>query len=185
MSLEQAKEQANSRVSRTVVVLHWLLAASVFFLFVSSWWMLGLPLPSDEFTYRVLPFQLHKNIGFSLFIVIVAMFAIRLFGRDKQELAARSQLQQLADIDHLIVYFLLALCCLSGYLSSSFSGWETTIWWVINLPAWTGEDDALNILFSNIHMWSCWALLAVIAMHIAAAIYHGFGNDGMIDKMFR
>ncbi|HCC81915.1 MAG TPA: cytochrome b, partial [Methylophaga sp.] len=31
--------------NRAVVVIHWLLAVSIFFLFISSWWMMGLPLP--------------------------------------------------------------------------------------------------------------------------------------------
>ena len=52
--------------NRTAVILHWILAVSIFFLFVSSWWMLGLPLPSKELTFREFPFQLHKNIGITL-----------------------------------------------------------------------------------------------------------------------
>lgn len=94
-------------------------------------------------------------------------------------------MDRLASIDHLTIYFLVAACCVSGYLSSSFSGWDTSFWWVINLPAWSGESDSLNILFSDIHMWTCWLLLAVLMMHIAAAIYHAFADDGLIDKMFK
>ncbi len=47
--------------NRAVVVLHWLLAVSIFFLFISSWWMMGLPLPSEELQFRAFPFQLHKK----------------------------------------------------------------------------------------------------------------------------
>ena len=108
--------------------------------------MLSLPLPSDLFTYRELPFQLHKNVGLTLFVFIAAMFSIRIINKDRVVLASRTRMQKLADLDYMLIYFLLAACCLSGYLSSSYSGWETRLWWLISIPAWTGENDDLNIL---------------------------------------
>ena len=183
--VHMSAQDQSTGVNRTTVVLHWMLAASIFFLFVSSWWMLALPLPSDLFTYRELPFQLHKNVGLTVLLFAIVMFSIRIARRNREALARRSRLQKLADMDHLLLYFLLAACCLSGYLSSSYSGWETRIWWQLSVPAWTGENDALNIFFSDLHMWSCWILLAVISSHIAAALYHACRDDGMINKMFR
>lgn len=177
--------QPEDSVTRTTLLLHWIVAASVLFLFVSSWWMLALPLPSEVFTYRQLPFQLHKNVGLTLFLFVLVMLAIRIVSAVKQERVSRSWMQSLAVVDHFVIYFLLAAACLSGYMSSSYSGWETTVWWLIEIPAWTNENDELNMFFSDIHMWSCWALLAIITTHIAAAIYHAFNNDGMINKMFR
>ena len=173
------------RLSKITVMLHWVLASSVFFLFASSWWMLSLPLPSAEFTYRVLPFQLHKNIGITLLLIAVTMAAIRIAKGSNGHPKNPDRLQKLAALDHLIMYLLLAACCLSGYLSSSYSGWETSFWWILNLPAWAEENDDLNILFSDLHLWSCWALLAVLTLHIGAAIYHGIADDGLINKMFR
>jgi len=147
--------------------------------------MLSLPLPSAEFTYRVLPFQLHKNIGMTVLLITVTMATIRIADNGNRHLNNPDRRQKLAVLDHLIMYLLIAACCLSGYLSSSYSGWETSFWWVLNLPAWAEENDDLNILFSGLHLWSCWALLAVLTLHIGAAIYHGIADDGLINKMFR
>ncbi len=177
--------QSEESLPPRVVLLHWLLALSVFFLFVSSWWMLSLPLPSDTFTYREVPFQLHKNIGITVFIGLIVMMANRFAYLVRQARAQESWLQRMAVWDHLLLYLLLALCCLSGYASSSYSGWATRYWWLIELPLWSAENDELNILFSEIHMISCWALLALMLLHIGAAVYHAFGNDGTIDKIFR
>lgn len=182
MSGESVEQE---RLPKITVILHWVLASSVFFLFVSSWWMLSLPLPSAEFTYRVMPFQLHKNVGMTLLLITVTMAAIRIANSSDRHLLYPSRMQKLAALDHLIMYLLLGACCLTGYLSSSYSGWETSFWWILNLPAWAQENDDLNILFSGLHLWSCWALLAVIALHIGAAIYHGIADDGLINKMFR
>lgn len=157
--------------------LHWIVAASVFFLFVSSWWMLGLPLPSDNFTYREIPFQLHKNVGLSLFALVVLMLWIY-WRRRGRELPANRKLV------HGLMYFLLIAGCATGYMSSSYSGWATTFWWLVELPAWAAEDDSLNILWSDLHMWSCWALLITVGVHLGAALFHGFREDGEIGDMF-
>lgn len=183
--VETAAGSAGQSLPRLVVLLHWLVAATVIFLFVSSWWMLSLPLPSDEFTYRELPFQLHKNIGISLFVAAMTMAALRVKTLLQETRTNRTWLQRLAIWDHILLYMLLAVCCLSGYVSSSYSGWSTTLWWIVEIPAWTEENDELNILFSDIHMFSCWALLGLLLLHVGAAIYHALGNDGEIDKMFR
>ena len=175
----------NQNLPRLVVVLHWLVAASVFFLFVSSWWMLSLPLPSAEFTYRELPFQLHKNIGITLLVAVITMAAMRVRSLLREANSPQGWLQRLAVWDHILLYTLLTVCCLSGYMSSSYSGWTTTLWWLVDIQSTTAENDELNILFSEVHLWSCWALLALLLLHIGAAIYHGIGNDGAIDKMFR
>ncbi len=169
----------------TTVILHWVIAASVFFLYISSWWMLALPLPSDAFTYRVLPFQLHKNIGLSILIFAVVMAALQIKNNGSNDLEARSRFQKLLNFDHAVIYFLVAACCITGYLSSSYSGWGTSFWWIADLPDWAAENDDLNIFFSDLHMWSCWALLAVITLHVGATIYHAFNDDGLINNMFR
>ena len=175
----------DENLSPIIVWLHWLAAAAVFFLFISSWWMLGLPLPSDNFTYRELPFQLHKNIGITLMLFVVVMIGSRTFLKRKQGEIARTRLEKLAELDHLLTYLLLLVCCVSGYLSSSYSGWPTSFWWMLEFPAWTEEDDGLNILFSDLHLWSCWALLAVVSLHITAVLYHAFSDATNIRKMFR
>lgn len=173
--------------SRTAVIVHWLLAVAVFFLFASSWWMLALPLPSDEFTYREFPFQLHKNLGITLVPLLGMLLYSRLRHRPSGLApdAARPWMRNLAIVGHVVLYALILAVCVSGYLSSSYSGWGTTLWWLVELPDWGYEHEELNILYSNIHLWTCWALLAVIAVHVGGALYHAFRNDGVVRRMLR
>jgi cytochrome b561 len=169
------------------VVSHWFIAFSVFFLFVSSWWMLALPLPSDEFRFREFPFQLHKNLGITIILLMIVMAIVRL-----------SSGQALADVDtesagmrrlrlsgHIALYVLVFAVCITGYMSSSYSGWGTTWWWLIDLPYWGYEDEELNQLYSDLHLWACWALLIAMAAHIGAALIHAFRNDGLVRRIVR
>ena len=67
-------------------LIHALIAVGVFFVLISSWWMMALPLPSKVFTYRAFPFQLHKNVG----ITVVFLVAVLLYLRLRYVLAART-----------------------------------------------------------------------------------------------
>lgn len=176
-----------SGYSRSVIVLHVLLAIAIFFLFASSWWMLGLPLASPEFRFREIPFQLHKNIGITLVVLIAAMIWLRFRHRPLPPPAdiVTPRTYRLAVADHVILYMLIFACCLSGYLSSSYSGWGTTLWWLVELPYWGHENERLNQLYSDIHLWTCWLLLGVVALHVSGALYHAFRNDGVVRRMLR
>ena len=173
--------------SLTAVLIHWLLAVSIFFLFVSSWWMMGLPLPSDELTFRELPFQLHKNVGITLVFALAILLYVRLRHRPAppEGMADRPWLRRLAAADHVLLYVLIVAVCVSGYVSSSYTRWGTTLWWLVDLPDWGREDEDLNMFYSDIHLWTAWALLAVMAVHIGGALYHAFRNDGIVRRMLR
>ncbi len=167
--------------TRSAIILHWIIAVSTIFLFVSSWWMLALPY--NEF--RVFPFQLHKNVGLTLALLLSLLLYVRLQHKPDpiQSPAYTQWMHKLASFTHIALYVLIFVGCISGFMSSSFSGWGTTIWWAIELSEWGWEDRELNELFSTVHLWTCWALLAVIILHVAGAVYHAFRRDGVVDRM--
>ena len=171
--------------SRTALVLHWIMAISIFFLFISSWWMLGLPLASAEWRFREIPFQLHKNIGVTLVAVSFLLLYVRCKHRPQPELSEllSPRMSKFARFDHVLLYAIIFATCLSGYLSSSYSGWGTTLWWIVELPDWGYENEELNVLYSDIHLWTCWILLVTVAAHISGALYHAFRDDGVIRRM--
>jgi cytochrome b561 len=183
-----ATPEAGPRVyGRFEVASHWFLAVSIFFLFVSSWWMLALPLPSDVFRFREFPFQLHKNLGITIVLLLIAMAALRI--RDSRGGAAvrvETATARRGRIGgHIALYVLILAVSITGYLSSSYSGWDTTFWWVIELPYWGREDEDLNQLFSDLHLWTCWGLLLAIAAHVGAALLHAYRNDGVVRRILR
>jgi len=149
--------------------------------------MLALPLPSDEMTYREFPFQLHKNLGITIVLLMTAMVVIRL--RQGQALVAieaeSPTMRRLRLGGHLALYALIFAVCITGYLSSSYSGWGTTWWWLVDLPYWGREDEELNQLYSDLHLWTCWGLLIAMAAHIGAALTHAFRNDGVMRRILR
>lgn len=181
------EREMQTQYSRSAVFIHWTLATSIFFLFVSSWWMMGLPLPSKEVQFRAFPFQLHKNIGITLVLLVFVLLYVRL---KHAPLPAHSEtmrpwMRSVAVLDHVLLYSLILAVSVSGYLSSAHTRWDTTVWWLVDLPRISEPDEEMNEFFSEIHLWTAWALLAVIAVHISGALYHAFRNDGIVRRMLR
>lgn len=173
--------------SRTAVILHWLMAVSIFFLFISSWWMMGLPLPSPELQFRAFPFQLHKNIGITLVIVILMLLYIRLRHRPAppDESDMQPWMHWMAILAHVMIYGLVLAVCVTGYLSSAHTRWDTVWWWTIEFPRIAEANEDLNEFWGEMHMWTAWALLGIVAVHVSGAIYHAFRNDGIVRRMMR
>lgn len=146
---------------------------------------MGLPLPSSEYRFREFPFQLHKNIGITLVPILIVLLYVRFKHRPAPEPAEKMPpwMRKLSVADHVILYVVIFACCVSGYMSSSYSGWGTTLWWAVELPYWGHENEELNMFWSDIHLWTCWILLAILAVHVSGALYHAFRNDGVVRRM--
>ena len=168
---------------RAAGLLHWIMAVAVFFLFLSAWWMLTLPFGA----LRSLPFSLHKSLGITVLALLLAFLALRLWRRPAAAhgAGARGWLRGLALLDHLLLYGLLIGVCVSGYLSSAYSGWTTTLWWWLALPDWADKNVELNRLFSDLHAWFAWGLLGVVGLHVGGAVYHVMRGDGGGRRMLR
>jgi cytochrome b561 len=168
-------------------ILHVLLAASTFFVLVSSWWMMALPLPSKTFTYRAYPFQLHKNVGFTMVAMVLVMLYTRLahLRASRASGAAAPRMPSSAVVQTVLLYVLILACCLSGYLSSVYSGWPTRLWWLVTLPNWGYDNDALNDLYADIHTWTTYGVVVVMIVHIGTATYRVFRGDRSVRWLLR
>jgi cytochrome b561 len=173
-------------IRTTGPVMHVLIAVSSMFLFVSSWWMMALPLPSKIFTYRAFPFQLHKNIGITMVLLVLILLYARLAHmRAAKKAGTKVRPPWWARLQDAVLYGLVLVCALSGYFSSVYSGWPTRFWWLVTLPNWGYDNDALNDLYGDIHTWTSYGLIAIIAVHIGIATYAAFRNEKFVRRMLR
>lgn len=149
-------------------ILHWIVFILVCALFGLGWFMTDLPPGPDRGFY----FATHKSIGISLFVVMILRLGWRLFNRPP---ALRVDIPTwkalLAKNVHLAFYILLFLQPITGYLSSSFSGYDTSLFGY-PLPSWGWKHESLNDLFSNAHTICSSAILVCVALHILGVISH-------------
>jgi cytochrome b561 len=157
-----------NRYTRVAIVLHWIMVPAILMQFSLGWYMVDLP-KSPERSYF---FALHKSIGLTIFLMAMIRLGWRLMHNPPPLPATLPHWQrESARVTHTMLYILMFLQPLSGYLSSSFSGYTTNLFG-IPLPAWGWKDPVLNQLLTDFHIISSIILALLISAHILGALVH-------------
>ena len=159
---------SNHRYTTAAVAIHWLSALLICALFGLGWFMVDLPKGPERGYY----FALHKSIGLTLFLLMIYRIGWRWRHQPPALPVDVPRWQQfMATAVHRLFYVLLIIQPISGYLSSSFSGYKTN-WFGVPLPHWGWRDAPLNELFTEIHVGVSIALVVLVGVHITGALSH-------------
>ena len=80
--------------------------------------------------------------------------------------------QAAAHAGHFALYALMLAIPISGWLMSSAKGVQTVWFGVLPLPDLLSRDKALGHQLEELHSALAVGLMALVAVHIAAAVYH-------------
>ena len=172
---------ASERYTKVAIVLHWLIALIVILVFAWGWWMQEIPkLPVGP---RVNAFNLHKSVGMTILALMVLRVLWRL-GHPPPALPAMPNWQtHTARWTHVVLYAVLLIHPLAGYLGSEFSGYPVK-YFGATLPSWAGKNDAYKDFLSAMHLTTSWVIAAVVSAHVAAALKHAIiDRDGLLARM--
>jgi cytochrome b561/polyisoprenoid-binding protein YceI len=167
--------------------LHWLIAALIFVLFPLAWTM-GDFSGLEKFKL----YNIHKSIG----LTVLALMALRLFWRALRappplpETVAKRE-RAAAHLVHFALYAALFLMTLSGWAMISASGKPSSLFNYTPFPLIPGlsglpaaDKKSLAALFKGVHEVTAYALVALVALHVAAALRHAFIlKDGIMSRM--
>ncbi|MGH1419857.1 MAG: cytochrome b [Hyphomicrobiaceae bacterium] len=114
----------------------------------------------------------HKLIGVVLLVLIIFRFLYRLMNGAPEEPDTLEPWQKkLSMLNHWGIYVLLIAVPILGYLGTAYYG-ALNIWGLFKLPAVVGVDKEVAKVVLAYHAWAAFALLALVVLHIVAAIYH-------------
>lgn len=169
------------KYSMPAIIFHWLMVLLIFTLFALGWYMVDLPKGSPERSWF---FALHKSIGLTTALIALLRLLWRLGHKPPKWPESLLHWQRkLADITHNLLYLLIFLQPVSGYISSSFSGYKTKVWG-LPLPHWGWENPVLNELFTAFHAACSVLLLCLIILHVLAAIASLFAaHESVLKRM--
>jgi cytochrome b561 len=160
-----------ARYTSTAITLHWLVALLILCAF-------PLGLYVHEMALSPLKLKLisyHKWLGVTIFLLTVARIAWRASHMPPPLAASIPQWQQsIAHVLHLLLYILLLLIPLSGWLMSSAKGFPVVYLGLVQLPDLVGKDKLLGDLLLEVHELLNFGLLALVGMHVGAALKHHF-----------
>ncbi len=167
--------------SATAKALHWLIM-----LIVLAQFVVALLMPHIGRNTELVPLIVRH---FSLGIVILVLMAIRLVLRlrhpvalDKSELADWERWS--AYTTHGLFYFILLIGPFLGWASASAHSLQVSVFGVIPLPSIAAPKASWALTAGDVHSFMMWVLLALIGLHVAAALYHHFfRHDNVLRRM--
>ncbi|HZD19990.1 MAG TPA: cytochrome b [Burkholderiales bacterium] len=170
------------RYGRVAMALHWAIALLALFQIALGWWMLDLPKSPPGL--RAGWFNLHKSIGLTIGLLMLARLGWRL-GHVPPPLPASLPRWQsrAARLSHGLLYAALILQPFAGYLGSSFTRYPIR-YFGLTLPHWGWDAPGLKQLCSNLHFALACLITALVALHVAAALRHLLQRDGVFVRMW-
>jgi cytochrome b561 len=169
------------RYTRLAIGLHWLMALAIIIGFGMGLYMVDLSFSPQKLKL----YSWHKWLGVTIF----ALAAVRLLWRlthPAPELPSHMPLWQRvsAHATHVLLYGFFFAIPLTGWLFSSASGFQTVYFGVLPLPDLIDKNRELADTLKWIHKYCAYALAALVALHIAAALKHHFlDRDGLLKRM--
>jgi len=165
------------RYTLPAILLHWAQAIVVIWLLWLGWTMIDLPKGAE----RSAAYGLHKSLGLLALLLIVIRLAWHR-GHPTPRLLATGWEAKLATATHHLLYAMLFMAPLAGYLASSFTPYAIKFFG-IELPKMGWPDETLNGTFKPAHVVFIWSLAGLIVLHIAGTLKHLFKRDGTLQRM--
>ncbi len=164
------------------IVLHWVVALTVIGLAILGLWMVDLSYYSPW--YRSAPFW-HKSIGLTLFAVMLLRLLWRWANPSPAHLPNHKRWElSLAGGVHVLLYLLLFVIVISGYLISTATGQGISVFGWFDVPALVSGLPSQADRAGAVHYWVAIGVLGLAALHALGALKHHFiDRDDTLRRM--
>lgn len=150
------------------ILLHWLSAVAIVGLFALGWWMTGLGY--FDAWYNLAPWW-HRSIGMLLLFATLLRLIWRVM--NPTPVAHGGRLERLAaHLGHLLLYGLLLVVLVSGYLISTARGRGISVFDWFEVPALVSHLPNQESIAGAIHWYAAVALMVLAGGHLLAALKH-------------
>jgi len=191
------------KYTNIAIILHWLIAICICFMFYLGWFMEALPKEAlksssydlfnlgiytwelaKEASPRSFYFNLHKSIGLTIFALIIFRIIWRLTHRPPALLETmKSWEKRLATGAHHGLYLLMFIIPVSGIIMSIGSKYGIKWFGIKVIPGI--DDSGLRELFHELHQIFGLLILCVLFFHIIGALKHSLiDKDGTLRRMW-
>ena len=178
-SADPIEIEAYGPVARAV---HWAVAALAVAVVTLGWAMTGASRGGDS---RAVLLSLHRSVG----VLILALMVFRVLwrlthpppplpaGLPRREAAA-------AHADYALLYIVFLVMPLTGLLNAAAAGHPVGVFGLFAIPPLLREDPILAQVAVAIHLVGQFAVYALVAVHVAAALMHRFvRRNRILDRM--
>ena len=161
--------------------LHWLMAVMILGLLALGIYMHELPLSPQKLEL----YSWHKWFGVTAFLLVLVRLGWRVTHIPPALPTSMPKLMQFAaHAGHFLLYALMLAIPLTGWLMSSAKGFTTNYFGLFDLPNLIDKDKALAATLKEAHGFLANSLMALVGLHIAAAMKHQLiDKDNLMARM--
>jgi cytochrome b561 len=118
----------------------------------------------------------HKSFGITILMLAVVRLGWRLANREHPPLPNNLKPYErgLAHFTHYGLYVLIFLQPLTGWLMSSAHKYPVSWFGIFQLPDLVAPNPALSETLETVHGALAWAIVVIVALHVAGALKHHF-----------
>ena len=170
-----------TRYDAVAIALHWLVVA----LIIASWalglYMVELPLSPQKLKY----ISWHKWLGVTIFLTALWRVAWRVTHPAPPPPDSMPSWQCVAmGVSHLLLYLLVIVIPLTGWLFSSASGVPTVYLGWVQIPDVVANDKLFAEQLRQAHVSLNVMLSVIVCIHVVAALkHHFFDRDEVLVRM--
>ena len=167
-------KNTNERYGLIAIMLHWLMALTIFGLFGLGLYMVELSYYDAWYRGSL---ELHKAIGVILIAALGLRIVWRHYSKPPTDIKTNSnKVNQAAKWAHRILYLILVALLISGYLISTADGRSIDVFGLFDVMAMPAVHEQQEDIAGIIHWGLAWTLIAMVGLHVAAALKHHFIN---------
>jgi cytochrome b561 len=164
----------------TAKVFHWLIVALLLVQYLIGWLMPDIHKgmqPGAAMTF-------HVSVGLLILTLIVLRFAWRLTHPVAPESSLAPWQRLSSGAVHWLLYALVLATTFTGWLFASYRGWSMSFFYLAPMPMLASENAAAGKAIDGFHQAMEWTLLALVAIHVVAALAHLFiYRDRIMQRM--
>jgi len=172
---------ASARYDRMTILLHWLTAFLVIFLFASAhtWQLL------EHGPLRKTLQSLHISAGILLALAMVTRILWRKFAGTHLPAVSRSgAMNLLALLMHRLLYLLLVAQVCLGFMFRWAQGEDFYFFGLFSIPDIFSIEPLWRHNLAELHNYVAWALVILAGVHAVAALFHHYLlRDGTLLRM--
>ncbi len=170
------------RFGLVAIILHWVIALTIFGLFVVGWYMIDLTY-YDKLKYTLPAF--HKSIGMLLILVFVFSLIWKMINLTPKPVEGSTGFEIIASkLAHLGLAGLIAIILLTGYLIPTAKGMGISVFGWFEVPATITSIPQQEDITGLIHKYLAYTVIGLALLHAAAALKHHFINkDDTLRRM--
>lgn len=153
------------------IFFHWATVILIAIIFPLGLIMVGLGYYDSG--YQTYP-PIHKSLGMILMLMTLLRVIWITFSPLPKALPQPKMMKKVAKLVHHLLYLLIGIIGLSGYLISTADGRGIDVFGWFTVPALIEPIKNQADIAGQIHLYAAWTLIGLIALHVAGALKHHF-----------